>query len=723
MSTSSTAPTPQSLSIQKDIMYFKDDVLNSIKQMNNKLNLKYAETTENIQSQLSSYDSKINALSSQIVSLSNLISKDKSIDDKIESLTLFKSQTESTLTTLQVRETLLTKQLSDAIYKYDKAIVDNLLLPGIIGSNCKYKSFREFTDFILTQISQFTTFKDKQIFDLESYKTKIESISKSLSSQVNTLNTSVMNSTNESIKESEKRIKDLLQIYNDRLEDMRVENSKYIIDTKTQFNKMLNEWKNMSNIRDEIYTRFDNEVGNIIEKNKHLLNVFDDYKKEFKLIKNRFTQLSDFIRDIRFRLNGGNVNRKDAYQMSNAINFNKRQTLDKKGNYNRFVKNLKRSNFAESFLKKYISGEVDLGTIMEPRRNRKHTEHFNQNEIIHKESEGKVLSVSNSSSDMKGRNSNIMGGFVKLILGKDRNHSSEDVGNASNRYTNNNNNSGRSNNINVNENGKEHIIEEESPGMSLYNHTSIIHTNNNSDNILNQNVNTHPKQKIQTRNDKQMNKTISEQSIHNDNNKHLSLGTTNIKTSTNEQNVNPKQSNNQIKTQYNPSHSDTQYKHNNAHKRANSSNAYCDNKNEFISSKKYIEFPSPNNVQMPVINQQKKYKEIVNKIKEEAPNDNFIFYHSSNENGLQPLGFKQVGNLPIFVPKTQTALKTKSINIIKNKKVININNNNNNSNTNNNNKTQQLQINQNQMSNNFYYNLMVNEDMTAKNESKKEKSF
>jgi hypothetical protein len=27
------------------------------------------------------------------------------------------------------------------------------------------------------------------------------------------------------------------------------------------------------------------------------------------------------------------------------------------------------------------------------------------------------------------------------------------------------------------------------------------------------------------------------------------------------------------------------------------------------------------------------------------------------------------------------------------------------------------------MSNNFYYNLMVNEDMTAKNESKKEKSF
>ena len=166
MSTSSTAPTPQSLSIQKDIMYFKDDVLNSIKQMNNKLNLKYAETTENIQSQLSSYDSKINALSSQIVSLSNLISKDKSIDDKIESLTLFKSQIESTLTTLQVRETLLTKQLSDAIYKYDKAIVDNLLLPGIIGSNCKYKSFREFTDFILTQISQFTTFKDKQIFDL-----------------------------------------------------------------------------------------------------------------------------------------------------------------------------------------------------------------------------------------------------------------------------------------------------------------------------------------------------------------------------------------------------------------------------------------------------------------------------------------------------------------------------------------------------------------------------
>jgi hypothetical protein len=91
---------------------------------------------------------------------------------------------------------------------------------------------------------------------------------------------------NQSINDCEERIKDLLKIYDNRLEDMRIENSKLVMDLKSQYNSLMQEWKIVLGIKQEIFKRFDNEVERIVEGNKDLLNRFDGYKKEFKLIKN-----------------------------------------------------------------------------------------------------------------------------------------------------------------------------------------------------------------------------------------------------------------------------------------------------------------------------------------------------------------------------------------------------------------------------------------------------
>ncbi len=51
---------------------------------------------------------------------------------------------------------------------------------------------------------------------------------------------------------------------------------------------------------------------------------FEGYKKEFNLIKNRFTQLSEFIKDVRFRANLGNgIIKREALNLSNQIDFTK----------------------------------------------------------------------------------------------------------------------------------------------------------------------------------------------------------------------------------------------------------------------------------------------------------------------------------------------------------------------------------------------------------------
>ena len=36
------------------------------------------------------------------------------------------------------------KELNDAVFKYDRAILDNLLIPGLVGKGCKFLNFKEY---------------------------------------------------------------------------------------------------------------------------------------------------------------------------------------------------------------------------------------------------------------------------------------------------------------------------------------------------------------------------------------------------------------------------------------------------------------------------------------------------------------------------------------------------------------------------------------------------
>ena len=50
------------------------------------------------------------------------------------------------------------------------------------------------------------------------------------------------------------------------------------------------------------------EVNDLKHRENIVIQNFDNFKSEFKLIKNRFTQLSEFIKDLRFRKNVGKEN-------------------------------------------------------------------------------------------------------------------------------------------------------------------------------------------------------------------------------------------------------------------------------------------------------------------------------------------------------------------------------------------------------------------------------
>ena len=69
-------------------------------------------------------------------------------------------------------------------------------------------------------------------------------------------------------------------------------------------------------------TKFQNLNYNTVKKLNDTLN-------DFKLIKQKFTELSEFIKDVRFRKNlGQNVSLKEFKQIGNKIDFRKKQKLE-----------------------------------------------------------------------------------------------------------------------------------------------------------------------------------------------------------------------------------------------------------------------------------------------------------------------------------------------------------------------------------------------------------
>ena len=393
--------------VQSELIYFKEDILKTLKMIESKLSLKQEESSSTLSSTLTSYDNKLDTFSQKITDLSNLISTDNSLREKVNLLDSFKTNAENQITTHEIKINRTEKDLQNSIYKYDKALSDNLYYPGIMGNGCRFPSLKSFVDFSLSNISSLNSFKDKQILDLKSYKNKLDSLIKSFQSQIDSVTLTITQFVDKKIHESESKFKELMQIYDDRLEDMRVENGKYAISLKTSSENMQNEWKNVINIKEEIFQKFNKEVNDLKHRENIVIQNFDNFKSEFKLIKNRFTQLSEFIKDLRFRKNVGkeNLSKKEAMKMSNLINFKKRQafvedtpsnvltnsiidsnspknnieqsnerrrhaasfhTSNDKNKSSNALKSLRGSVIAESFLKKYINGEVDLSTVMSP---------------------------------------------------------------------------------------------------------------------------------------------------------------------------------------------------------------------------------------------------------------------------------------------------------------------------------------------------------------------
>ena len=326
--------------LRQDILLFKEEVLKDIKMVQRDFSNKFNKMEDILKEQINLYESKVGVFDQKLKNLSNLISNDRSLVEKIEELNQFKEETKGKLITDSIRLSNLEADIKINIKNIEKILSSSVIYPGLIGYSGKFKSFHDYMDYVLDQISDLNSFKERSSLDLLPYKKKIDENLEYIKVQVN----HIINTSNEftikKVNDCEERMKSLIHLYDDRLQDTRVENAHYSIGLEKRSDDLSRLIKNMYEIKTDIYKKVKEEVNSVKGDQKTVLRLITSYKKEFGKFKDKFMQLSEFIRDVRFRANiSSDAQKKEYVSMSKLISFNKKESSSysnrKKINYNR----------------------------------------------------------------------------------------------------------------------------------------------------------------------------------------------------------------------------------------------------------------------------------------------------------------------------------------------------------------------------------------------------
>ena len=368
---------------KNDLLHFKEETLRDFKEVQRKISEKYETLDLEMKEKLEAYEKRIVTYENKIMELSNLINTDKTIREKVDNLMEFKEKTDDHLTTEKIRLDNFRNDLKSNVERIDQILKDSVIYPGIIGGISKYKTFHDLIDYILTQTSQTLTFREKSILDFKSYKTKLENIISSFNTQINTLLNTTSEFTKTCVKEAEERMKSIYNIFDDRLQDARIENANYAIGLEKATEVLKKELENLYVVKSELYEKVDKSMAEVKNDNTRVVKLFTGYKKNFHIMQHKFTQLADFIKDVRFRINlKEDVQRREYAHMSNMINFDKK---NQPGFYDGVYSSKLIKKGLGAQLKDYIDGKITADQLFKRRgdpNNQSHNKTFNNDNMV-----------------------------------------------------------------------------------------------------------------------------------------------------------------------------------------------------------------------------------------------------------------------------------------------------------------------------------------------------
>ena len=302
---------------------FKEDMLKQLKDIENKMYLDTIDLKKEMFSKVNMFEKTLNEQGIHIASLNEKHIQSQVQYDKLVELdkSYRKLNEESMTQSLRIKN--LDKSVQDNFYKYDRLYLDNLCIPGLIGDYCKFKNFKDFIESNQNQLQSLLNFKNKHTLDLKNYKEKLENIIGQFTLQVSQIDRNNKDYTNLKLENIEKIIKQDRDDVDKRVNDNRLENTRYAKELILSSESLKAEKHKIEEFKSNILHQIQHDFMKYKELNCSTIESFETVKSEFDSFKRRFNDIAEFIKDIRFRRNlGVEVQKRETKDLSNKIEFN-----------------------------------------------------------------------------------------------------------------------------------------------------------------------------------------------------------------------------------------------------------------------------------------------------------------------------------------------------------------------------------------------------------------
>ena len=324
---------------KKDFIYFQNEVLEDMKKIESKFLAKINQINTYIQEITTANENNYLKLKNSIQQLSSNNQgnnqNEKNILDQIE---LLKKRIEEERMNTNSKINVIQKDISNAFYKYDTIIMDNLKVNGLVGDGCKFTNLKFFIEYINRRTQELVLSKDKITSEMGSLKERTNDLINQVRLGLDNERTYTNKILSKKMEESEKQCLERNNTIADKIQELRMDNCKYINELLEKTNETKLEWEKLQNIKNEILEKFDEEKNISIKNTETILNSFNSLKDEFDLIKSRFIEVRDLVKHIRFMRNYNEIISKEGNKDSDKKGSKDFKTIAKKLNFNKMQK-------------------------------------------------------------------------------------------------------------------------------------------------------------------------------------------------------------------------------------------------------------------------------------------------------------------------------------------------------------------------------------------------
>lgn len=350
LTTSEKISLERSTNLNSELLFFKNDVLGDIKQVETKLSKIIIKETDDTEKKLIQFQNRLDSLTQKLFNLSNSYSDNALNKEKLEALYQFRSKMEDTLNNFEYRLSSTAKDLVDAINKYDRIVNNNIYYQGVVGtSNARFRNLHDFIDYTLTNISQLNIFKDKIVgIDFKQYKAKLDSMIEGLNKQIKEIISNNKIFTIHYVDDLEQKMKSIYNLQEQRIFDLKIRNTQECNDLLKLTERLIREWDKIGTIKNEIDITFEKYSENFKHNFMSTDNKINQCIKDYNEMKKKFDLLIEFMKGVKSGVGGG---------------FGPNMTFNEFVNYKENTPLHKMKKTAVSYLKKYIVGEMGMDQL------------------------------------------------------------------------------------------------------------------------------------------------------------------------------------------------------------------------------------------------------------------------------------------------------------------------------------------------------------------------